>query len=118
VLLGTFFISTVLQIKLREEHGLREFENRVSRIFGPKRKEVGSWIRLHNEELHSVYPPNIVRVVYSVRMMWARYLSRMSEGRGVYRVLVGSSLSNSRLGRRGIGGRITLRCTLRMLVSM
>jgi hypothetical protein len=33
---------------------LRVFESRVlRRIFGPKREEgVGSWRRLHNEELH------------------------------------------------------------------
>jgi hypothetical protein len=34
---------------LREERGLRMFENRVlRRIFGPKRDEVtGDWIKLH-----------------------------------------------------------------------
>jgi len=38
---------------LREEHGLRVFENRVLRgIFGPKRDEVtGERRKLHNEEL-------------------------------------------------------------------
>jgi hypothetical protein len=37
------------------EYKLRMFENRMlRRIFGPKRDEVmGSWRRLHNEELHS-----------------------------------------------------------------
>jgi hypothetical protein len=37
-------------LTLREEHRLREFENRVlSRIFGPKRDEVtGGWRKLHN----------------------------------------------------------------------
>jgi hypothetical protein len=36
---------------LREEHGVRVFENRVLRgIFGPKRDEVtGEWRKLHNE---------------------------------------------------------------------
>jgi hypothetical protein len=36
---------------LREEHRLREFENRVlRRIFGPKRDEVtGDWRKLHNK---------------------------------------------------------------------
>jgi hypothetical protein len=36
---------------LREEHGLRVFENGVlRRIFGPKRDEVtGEWRKLHNE---------------------------------------------------------------------
>jgi hypothetical protein len=41
-------------LTLREEHGLRVFENRVlRRIFGPKRKEDGSWRKQHNDELHS-----------------------------------------------------------------
>jgi hypothetical protein len=42
--------------KLREEHRLRVFENRVlRRIFGPKRDEVtGGWRKLHNEELHGL----------------------------------------------------------------
>jgi hypothetical protein len=30
-------------VTLREEHRLRVFENRVLRIFGPKREEDGSW---------------------------------------------------------------------------
>jgi hypothetical protein len=29
-------------LNLREEHTLRDFENRVLRIFGPKREEDGS----------------------------------------------------------------------------
>jgi hypothetical protein len=41
---------------LREEHGLRAFEDRVLRgIFGPKKEEVaGGWRRLHNMELHNL----------------------------------------------------------------
>jgi hypothetical protein len=46
---------------LRVEHRLRASENRVLRIFGPKREEDGSWRKLHNDELHSLYSsPNIV----------------------------------------------------------
>jgi hypothetical protein len=43
-------------LTLREEHGLRLFENRVlRRIFGPKRDEVrGEWRRLHNEDLNAL----------------------------------------------------------------
>jgi hypothetical protein len=41
---------------LGEEHKLKVFENRVlRRIFGPKREEDGSWRKLHNDELHSLY---------------------------------------------------------------
>jgi hypothetical protein len=50
---------------LREEHRLRVFENKVLRIFGPKRDEVtGGWRKLHNEELHNLYcSPSIIRKV-------------------------------------------------------
>jgi len=48
------------------------FENRVLRIFGPKREEVvGVWRRLHNVELHNLYAsPSITRVIKSRRMGW------------------------------------------------
>ena len=40
---------------LREEHKLRLFENRVLRVFGPKRDEVtGEWRKVHNEELNDL----------------------------------------------------------------
>jgi hypothetical protein len=86
---------------LGEEHRLRVFENRVlRRIFGPKRKEDGSWRKLHTDELHSLYSsPNIVRVIKSRRMRWARHVARMGEGRGVYRVFVGSPEGKNPLGR-------------------
>jgi hypothetical protein len=76
---------------LREENGLRVFENRVLRkIFGPKMEEDGSWRKLRNDENHSLYcSPNIVKVIKSRRMRWAGHVARMGEGRGVYRVLVG-----------------------------
>jgi hypothetical protein len=46
------------------------FENRVLRIFGPKREEVvGDWRRLHNEEIDNVYTSiNIISVFKSRRM--------------------------------------------------
>ena len=69
------------------------FENRVlRRIFGPKRDEVTEgWRKLHNEELNDLYcSPNIVRMIKSRRMRWAGHVARMREGRGVYRVLVGT----------------------------
>jgi sorting nexin-29 len=55
-------------LTLREEHGLRVFENRVLRgIFGPKRDEVtGEGRKLHNEELHNLYSsPDMIRQVKS-----------------------------------------------------
>jgi hypothetical protein len=60
-------------LMLREEHGLRVFENRVlRRIFRPKRDEVtGNCRKLHNEELHGLYSsPSIVRVIKARRIRW------------------------------------------------
>jgi hypothetical protein len=59
-------------VKHRKEHKLRVFENRVLRIFGPKRDRVmGEWRKLHNEELHNLYSSlSIIRIIKS-RMTWA-----------------------------------------------
>jgi hypothetical protein len=86
---------------LGEEHRLRVFENRVLRmILGPKREEDGSWRKLHNDELHSLYSsPNIVRMIKSRRMRWAGQVARIGEGRSVYRVLVGRPEGKRPLGR-------------------
>jgi hypothetical protein len=82
---------------LREERRLRVSENGVLRIIRRKRDEDGSWRKLHNDELHSLYSSlNIVRVIKSGRMRWAGHVSRMGEGRGVYRVLVGRPESRRR----------------------
>ena len=43
--------------------------------------------------------PNIVRVVKPKRMRWAGHVTRMGEGRGVYRVLVGKPKGKRPLGR-------------------
>jgi hypothetical protein len=50
-------------LALGEEHRLRVFENKMLRkIFGPKREEDGSWRKLHNDELDSLYSSlNIVK---------------------------------------------------------
>jgi hypothetical protein len=66
---------------LRDKQRLRFFENRVLRIFGPKRKEYGSWRKSHNDELHSLYSTNdTVKVIKSMRIWWAGYMARMGEG--------------------------------------
>jgi hypothetical protein len=96
---------------MREEHGLRVFENRVwRRIFGPKMTEDESWRKLHNNELHSLhYPPNIVRVIKSRKIRRARYVARMGEGRGFW---LGGRKLRDLWEDIGIGGRITLIWTL------
>jgi hypothetical protein len=85
----TIILSVVLygcetwSLTLREEHGLRLFQNRVlRRIFGPKRDEVtGGWRELHNEELHGLYcSPSIIRVIIPKRMRWAGHVARMDGG--------------------------------------
>jgi len=72
----------------------------LRRIFRSKRDEVtGEWRKLHNEELSVMYSlPNIVRVVKSRRMRWAGRVTRMGEGRGVHRVLVGKLAGKRPLG--------------------
>jgi len=86
----------------REERRLRELQNRMlRRIFGPKRDEVtGEWRKLHIEELNDLYcSPNIVRIIKSRRIRWARHAARMGERRGVYWVLVGKPVRKRPLGR-------------------
>jgi len=78
------------------------FENRLPRrIFGPEMDEVtGEWRKLHNEELNYLYcSPNIVRVIKSRIMRWARHVARIGESKGVYMALVGNPEGKSQLGR-------------------
>jgi hypothetical protein len=72
----------------------------LRRTFGPKRDEVtGEWRKVHNEELNDPHSSrNIVRVIKSRRMRWARHVARMGKVRDVYRVLVGNPE-----GRRPLG---------------
>jgi hypothetical protein len=55
------------------------FENRVLRIFGPKRNEVtGDWRKLHNEQLYNYNfysSPSIIRTMKSRRMRWAGHVA-------------------------------------------
>jgi hypothetical protein len=82
-------------------------------IFGPKREEDGLWRKLHSNELHNMYSsPNIVRVIKSTRIRWARHMARMEERKNIYRVLVGRPKVRDDREDLGVGGRITLIRTL------
>jgi hypothetical protein len=63
-----------------EEHRLRVFENMVLRkTFVPKKEEATvEWRRLHDEELHDLYLPNIQ--VFKLRgMRWAGHVAYMGQ---------------------------------------
>jgi hypothetical protein len=77
-------------LTLREAHRLRVFENRVLRIFGLKTDEVKCWRRLHNELRNLYSSPNIIRMIKSRRMIWARHVARMGARRNAYRIFVGN----------------------------
>jgi hypothetical protein len=77
---------------LRNERRFRVLENGVlRRILWPKMDEaIREWRKLNSEELNDLYSSaNIVRVIKSRRMRWARHVARMRERRGVCRVLMG-----------------------------
>jgi hypothetical protein len=88
-------------LAVRKEHRLRVFENRVLRIFGPKRDEVtGGWRKLHNEELHGLYSsPSIIMVIKARGVRWAGHVAHMGEVRGAYNILVGRPEGRRPLGR-------------------
>ena len=85
---GTIILALVLyfcetwSLTLREEQGLRVFENRVlRRIFGPKRDEVaGEWRKLLNVKLNDLYcSPNTIWVIKSRRMCLVGHVACMGE---------------------------------------
>jgi hypothetical protein len=77
------------------------FENRVLRIFGPKRDEVmGNWRKLHNGELHNLYSSqNIIRMIKTRRMRWTGHVARMGAKRNAYRIWVGKPEGKRTIGR-------------------
>jgi hypothetical protein len=89
-------------LTLREEHRLREFENRVlRRIFGLNGDEVTRvWRNLHNEKLHNFYSASsIIRMMKSRRMRWAGRVVRIGARRNAYRILVGKPEGKTPLER-------------------
>jgi hypothetical protein len=59
----------------------------------------GEWRKLHNEELHNLYSPNMIRMIKLRRMRWTGHVARMGEKRNAYRLLVGKSEERRPLGR-------------------
>jgi hypothetical protein len=70
-------------------------------IFGPKRDAVrGDWKRLHDGNLRSPHPsPNIIGMMKSKRIRWARRVARMGERRGPNSALVGKLEGKRKFGR-------------------
>jgi hypothetical protein len=81
----------------------------LRRIFGPKREEDGSWRKLHNDELHSLYSsPNIVRVIKSRTMRWVGHVVLMGR-REVFRGFwLGGLKARDHWEDLGVCGTITL----------
>jgi hypothetical protein len=105
---GTIILHVVLygfetcSLTSREDRRLKMFENRgLRRIFGLKKDKVtGGWRKLHNEELHNLYRmPNLIRMMKSRKMNWARLVARVEAKRSTYRVLVGKTVGKRPLGR-------------------
>jgi hypothetical protein len=99
-------------LTLREEYRLRVFENRIlRRIFGPKRKEVGLWRKLHNGNF-------IACILHQILLGSLNQEDKLggtcgTHGEGVF---TGFWLGGLKVGEDwedvGIGGRIILRWTL------
>jgi hypothetical protein len=82
ILTVVLYGSEIWSLILRREYRLKVFEKRVpKRIFGPRGdEETGVWRKLHNEELHNLYPsPSIIRMVKSRRMGWTRHIVRLRD---------------------------------------
>jgi hypothetical protein len=86
ILLVVLYGCATWSLTVREEHGVRVFENRVlRRIYGLKRVEMtGGSRKLCNEELHNLYSlPSIIRMLKSRRMRWSWHIARMGR-RGMH----------------------------------
>jgi hypothetical protein len=77
----------------------------VLKIFGPKMEEDGSWTKLHNDELQSLYSsPNIVRVIKARRMRWAGHVAGMGWGEVFTRFWLGDPKGRDHWVDLGEGG--------------
>jgi hypothetical protein len=94
-----------------ERDRLRVFENRVLKIFGPKRDEVTvEWRRLHSEELRDLYSSsNVIRLVKSRRMRWVVHVARMETGKVHTEFWLGDVRERNHLEDPDVDGRIVLK---------
>jgi hypothetical protein len=100
-------------LTLKEEHGLRVFENRtLRRIFGPKRDEItGEWRKLHEKEMYS--SPYIIRAIKSRIIRWAGHVARLGRAEVHTGFSSGNLRESDHLEDRGVYGWITLRWIFR-----
>jgi hypothetical protein len=70
-------------------------------MFGPKREEATeTWRKLHNEELHNLHVlGNIIEVIKSSWIRWARHIACIREMNVAYRTLIGRLERRRPLGR-------------------
>jgi hypothetical protein len=64
----------------------------------------GEWRRLHDEELYSLYSPNIFRAIKLRRMKWVGRLARVGEKRGASGFWWGNLRERDHLGDPGLDG--------------
>jgi hypothetical protein len=90
-----------LSVTLRKERRQWVFENGVLReIFGPTLGDVKEgWTRPRNEELYYIYcSPNVIGLVKSRRIWWARRVIRVGDSRGALKDLIGRLEGRRQLG--------------------
>jgi hypothetical protein len=97
---------------MKKARRLRVLENTVlRRIFGSKRNEIiGTWRKLHNEELNDLYSSsNIVQVIKSRRMKWAGHVALWGRGEAYTRFWWGNLRVRDHLEDPAVDGRLILR---------
>jgi hypothetical protein len=71
-----------------------------------KREEMaGGWRRLHNEELHNLYPSPNIRVIES-KMIWAGHVARTGEMRHSTKSRLENLKGRDHSEDLGVAGRI------------
>jgi hypothetical protein len=81
-------------------HTKKSIKFKIHKIFGPKREEDVSWIKLNSNGLYGLYFSSIiVKVIKSRIMSLAGHVARMGEERDIYRVLGGRPEGRRPVGR-------------------